>query len=448
MARELPRPQGPMVIEALPEGARIVTRSVHPWAWWVWAIGGAIAASMTTNPLLLTLITFAMITVIFLKRSDAPWARAVWIYFVMAAMILAIRMFFRVFFGGGIDGTVLFTLPEIPLPEWAAGIRIGGAVTLEGVLYTLYDSMRISTLIICIGAAVCLANPKKALKNVPAAFAEISTAIVIALSVAPQVVESIQRVRKARRLRGGVQKGVRGVVSIMVPVLEDSVERSLSLAAGMESRGYGATKDDTRVSRFTFLIMVFGMMCFLVGVFLILAASDALKTALVFFITGLTLTVIGLRSSSKRLQVTHYRPDPWGLLEYAVSLCGLLAVGIAVWQSQVAPYSMNLPFSPPRWPDLSMPLILIAVVLVAPAFFVPEPVHIAHARFAAKMAKENLDSPGDLDQTAFANPVFTDPNLTDPDFADSAYEKPVFGGHVGAEETEISKQSLKAGITR
>ena len=36
---------------------------------------------------------------------------------------------------------MLFHLPEIPLPHAAEGVRIGGPVTLEGVLSALYDGL-------------------------------------------------------------------------------------------------------------------------------------------------------------------------------------------------------------------------------------------------------------------------------------------------------------------
>ena len=62
-------------------------------------------------------------------------------------------------------------------------------------------SSLLAVMLLCLGAANSLANPKQALRSVPAALYEASVAVVIALSVAPQLVESTQRVRRARRLR-------------------------------------------------------------------------------------------------------------------------------------------------------------------------------------------------------------------------------------------------------
>ena len=55
----------------------------------------------------------------------------------------------------------------MPLPDWAAGIRLLGPVTLEALLAGLYDGLRLATMLICVGAANALANPKRLLRSVP-----------------------------------------------------------------------------------------------------------------------------------------------------------------------------------------------------------------------------------------------------------------------------------------
>ena len=55
-----------------------------------------------------------------------------------------------------------------------------------------------------------LANPKRTLRVLPGALYELGVAVVISLTVAPQLVESVQRVRRARKLRGGTRRGMHG----------------------------------------------------------------------------------------------------------------------------------------------------------------------------------------------------------------------------------------------
>ena len=68
-------------------------------------------------------------------------------------------------------------------------------MSLEGVLAAVYDGLRLATLLLCVGAANVLANPKRLLQSMPAALHEIGVAVTVALSVAPQLIESGQRVR-------------------------------------------------------------------------------------------------------------------------------------------------------------------------------------------------------------------------------------------------------------
>ena len=179
MSRVLPRPDEVLVAAVAPD-ARLVGRAIHPWAWWLWAIGAAVAVSLARNPLLLILLIAAVVFVVLQRRSQASWARSLGLYFALAGIVIAVRVLFQIVLGGLREGTVLFTLPEIDLPRWAAGIRLGGPVTLEGLLYTIFDAGRLAGLLICIGAANTLANPKRTLRNVPAAFHQVATALVIA----------------------------------------------------------------------------------------------------------------------------------------------------------------------------------------------------------------------------------------------------------------------------
>ncbi|WP_022910713.1 CbiQ family ECF transporter T component [Aestuariimicrobium kwangyangense] len=336
----------------------------HPWAWWVWALFAAGAVSVTTNPLLLVLVVAAVVAVVVARRSDAPWARSVSTYFMLALVIVAFRVVMQVVFGGQRTGFVLFSLPELPLPAWAAGIRLGGPVTLNSLLAALYDGLRLAAIIICVGAANALANPRRALRNVPAALHELSVAVVIALSVAPQLVESAHRVRRARRLRGGRVKGWRAVPALVVPILEDAVERSLTLATSMEARGYGRTRDLTRVPRWVSASLLLAVMAVTFGVFLLLGVPGGARPGVVCLLVGVVVTAVGLRASGRRLSVTRYRPDRWRWREtatVALALAGLLAVaGVMVLDAGV----LNPPTRPLTWPSLH-PLFLVAAVLFA-----------------------------------------------------------------------------------
>src|SRR3954465_6104774 len=246
-----------------PLAALRLPRIVHPIAWWLWAIGLATAATRTTNPLLLALVIGVAGTVVAARRTEAPWARAFKFYLLFGLAVIAIRVVFRIVFGGG-DGSgehVLFSMPGIPLPGFMSGVRLGGDVSAENVLAATYDGLRLATLLCCIGAANTLANPKRALRVLPAALYELGVAITVAVTVAPQLVESARRVRRARKLRGDTSHGRRAVRGIAMPVLHDALARSFQLAAAMDSRGYGRTGSlPPNVRRITIALLLAGLL--------------------------------------------------------------------------------------------------------------------------------------------------------------------------------------------
>lgn len=109
----------------------VTSRALHPGAWWVWALALAVAASRTTNPLLLGLVIAIIGFVVANRRSDAPWALAFRLYAYVGAVIVATRVLFRILIGGEDGGHILFTLPRIPLPAVrgrgvAARLDVGG----------------------------------------------------------------------------------------------------------------------------------------------------------------------------------------------------------------------------------------------------------------------------------------------------------------------------------
>jgi energy-coupling factor transporter transmembrane protein EcfT len=92
------------------------------------------------------------------------------------------------------------------------------------------------------GAAASLTSPHRLLRVLPVYVYEFGVSVVIATSVLPQLVSALSRIRMAQRLRGQKTHGVKAFKRIALPLLEESLARSLDLAAAMDSRGYGINK--------------------------------------------------------------------------------------------------------------------------------------------------------------------------------------------------------------
>ncbi len=353
----------------------------------------ATAASRTTNPLLLAVIVGAVAVVVSARRTDAPWASGFGTYLVFGLVIIAIRVVFRMVFDAQ-DGThVLFTLPSIPLPAAAAGIRIGGEVSAEGVLAAIYDGMRLATMIVCLGAANVLANPKRLLASVPSALYEVGSAVTVALSVAPQLIESGRRVTRARRLRGEVGRRTHWFRQVAVPVMTDALDRSVMLAAAMDSRGYGRTATATRASRrVTGVLVVGGLAGVCIGIYGLLDATTPRALGLPLLAVGLAAAASGFALSGTRVRRTRYRPDPWRLPEWGVTVVGLLvAVGLHLASAR-DPMLLNPPTQPLQWPALPAAATLVVLIGMLPAVLAPPPLRARTATPDDPAARTGLAS--------------------------------------------------------
>jgi energy-coupling factor transport system permease protein len=353
---------------------RRLPRAVHPGAWWVWALGLATVASRTTNPLLLALVLATLTAVVTARRSDAPWARSFGLFLRLALVVLVFRTLAQVLLGTSTSGTVLLTLPEVPLPAWAAGVSLGGPITTGALANALVEGLRLATMLACIGAANALANPKRLLASLPAALYEVGVAVVVALSFVPALAGSVQRIRAAKRLRGRPDRGVRGLASVALPVLEDALERSLALAAAMDSRGYGRRAVvPTTVRRLTSVLLLGGLAGVCLGVYGLLDASGPPLLGLAGTLLGTSAAAAGLALGGRRTLRSRYRPDPWRGPEWVTAAAGVAAITGSVATGLLAP-AMLVP-DPLPLGALPLPPLASAGVLVAllPAWLTPPP---------------------------------------------------------------------------
>jgi energy-coupling factor transport system permease protein len=218
-------------------------KSLHPLTMWASAIFLAIGVVALDNAWIALAIVGAVALLVFVRRDGSPWHRSFALSLRIGAIILSIRTIVGILIGVPIPGTTLFTIPILNLPSWMPGIRVGGAVTLERLSASLHEGVMIATIIALFGAATSLTSPHKLLRVTPSFIYEIGITFVIATTLFPQLAISARRIRTAQKLRGIENIQIR---SIAIPLLEESLSRSLQLAAAMDARGYGVSRKRSR----------------------------------------------------------------------------------------------------------------------------------------------------------------------------------------------------------
>nr|WP_138901210.1 energy-coupling factor transporter transmembrane protein EcfT [Streptomyces albidochromogenes] len=350
------------------------SNALHAGAWWLWALGLAAAASRTTNPLLLGMLVGVAGYVVAARRTDAPWARSYGAFVKLGLLVIGIRLVFSTFFGSSIPGShTLVHLPEVPLPSWAQGVRIGGRVTAEQLVFAAYDGAKLATLLICVGAANALANPARLLKSLPGALYEAGVAVVVAMTFAPNMVADVVRLRTARRLRGRPTGGVRAVLQIGLPVLEGALERSVAVAASMDARGYGRTAPvPPAVRHTTGALTLGGLLGVCAGLYGLLTAGGA-SYGLPVLAAGLLAALAGLRLGGRRGVRTRYRPDEWGVRAWLVAGSGVAVAALMMWAAAYDPAALHPSVVPLVAPELPVWPAASVLIGLLPAFVAPVP---------------------------------------------------------------------------
>ncbi len=232
--------------------------------------------------------------------------------------------------------------------------------------------MRLATIVICVGAANALANPKRLLKSMPPALYEIGTAIVVAVALLPQLADSLRGVRAARQLRGVPGGRVGRLRGIVVPVMEDALERSMSLAAGMDARGYGRAGGLTPGQRRTTgALMLTGLVGICVGTYALLDQTTPRWLVLPGLVGGAGLAAAGFWSAGRRVERSRYRPDHWHAAEIGVALSGL-----AVAAGVMGPLRGDPVLHPPldAFPTVTTTALAVVLLGAIAAFVSPPPV--------------------------------------------------------------------------
>ena len=345
-------------------------RWLHPVAWWVWGIGVSVAAARTTNPLLLLLLGVAVVHVAVVRRRPGPAGRSVRMFVQLGLFVIAVRMVLTVVFSAPGAGRTVLSLPQPPLPSWLAGLGLGGPVTADQLLGALYGGCRLAVVLVCFGAVNTVSSGYRLVRSLPDALHEAGVAVGVAVTLAPELVAEVARVRAARRLRGRAG-GLRGVRGTVLPVLESALERSVDMAASMDVRGYGRRAGSTKAQRLADGLLLGAVTVLLVvGLYGRLSPGAPGPMGFPALVGGGVLLGVVLWRGSRRSTRTVFGRDPWGWPEWAVAASGVLCAALVSLSSDRVLHPLVAPFT---WPTLSLGTVVAVGLALLPGVVAPLP---------------------------------------------------------------------------
>ena len=216
-------------------------RAVHPAAWWGWAIGMAVAVSTTTNPLPAPAGPRGRRA----RRRQPPRVLAVGAG-VPALPVARPRHRRRA--GRAPRArrpqvrhrSSCSTCPRSRSRRGRPASSSAARSTSRACSARPSSGLRLAVMIACIGAANALANPKRLLRALPARPARDRLGRRrLGVGRAPARRERPAGAAGPAAARRHQPRPPRRSRAVALPVLEDTLDRSLLLAAAMDSRGYG-----------------------------------------------------------------------------------------------------------------------------------------------------------------------------------------------------------------
>lgn len=289
----------------------------HPKAWLCWLLAAASVTLSIQNPAVTATALVALGVVAARFARGGPEGRSFSVFLKLGLIFCGVRVVLFALTGHTGD-TTLFRLPEFTTFGWLGALTIGGRVTGEVLAQSIAEGLRIVAFLATFGVFLSIVEPSRLVRMLPRRLHDAGLVLGIAITFVPVMLRTAADVRDAQRLRGHRFRGARAIRPLVMPVIASSLERSLDLAASMESRGYGGARPRTR------------------------------------------LRAEALASTDRAL--------------IAISL----AVAVAAFVARALPGAQWYPYPTLAWPSLDARLVALAAVLVAPV--VVAAIHAARVR--------------------------------------------------------------------
>jgi energy-coupling factor transport system permease protein len=339
---------------------------LHFVTWAVWTVIGAVAATMTRNPLYLAIlggVAVIQYTLAGRRSTEAQGWRAL-LRLALGLAVLTVPLNALYVHAGS---HVLFRLPT----AWPL---IGGNITLEAVLWGATTALGLMVLMAILITFNLQVGQAQILRLTPAFLYEAGLIVSIALTFIPQMLSSAREIREAQLIRGHRMRRVRDMLPLVMALLTTGLERSFQLAESMEARGFGNVRPVTQAQDALLKgLTLLGLGGVLGSVFAITYLSTGRWAARAGLVLSAALLLGVFWAQGRRVMRTRYRRERWTWRDAAAIAASLALLGVLVatrlTQSGALAYHPYKALMPPFRPWLGASLLLLA----APA--VLEPAH-------------------------------------------------------------------------
>jgi energy-coupling factor transport system permease protein len=207
-----------------------------------WVAGVSLMAVIFQHPIYLTLLFLATLPVIILADAWREWKSVVRFVFYMGLVIVAINALVM-YHGSHVLVEFTFEIPTLGNPK----------ITLEAICYGLGMALRLLVLVSAFTVLNFSVHPDDMLLAMIKLKLPYKSVLATSMSArfVPALVDDLERlidVQRSRGLemdRGKFRQRLKNKGTVLVPLLANSLDRTVQIAEAMESRAFGAYKHRT-----------------------------------------------------------------------------------------------------------------------------------------------------------------------------------------------------------
>jgi energy-coupling factor transport system permease protein len=212
---------------------RASTARVNAAAWGLWFCAVAVIPLVTRNPLYLVLALLVVLAVYVSLPKRRGAARAWRLFVIVGASLALVSVLFNVL-TVHIGDRAFARLPE----DWPI---VGGPLTWNALVYGLLSATAIATLLLAAATFNTVVRQGDVIRLLPGSFTSLGVAGSVAVTAVPGTIAAAHDIYDAQRARGQQFRGPRAATGLVLPLLGSGLERALTLAEALETRGFGAS---------------------------------------------------------------------------------------------------------------------------------------------------------------------------------------------------------------
>lgn len=335
-------------------------RPLDPRAWLLWAAAAAVPPLLGRNPWPIA-ATLLAVTGVWAVWSPGAAGRRWRPLLRLAAVFGLVSVIFNVLTVRSGD-VVIGHLPD----SWPI---IGGALTLNALVYGLLGALAIFTLVAVSATLGVVLDWTLAIRLLPDRMAPLAVAGSVAWAYLPQTTRALGEIRDAQAARGFRPRGPRDALPLLMPLLGGGLERAMITAEALEARAFGATLSaEARPGSWRLFTLLLGLTALATGVYVLILGALPAGAALAAG-GALCLTAsVAHRPAPHAARRTHYRDPVWERPEWAVAVVSVvvLAVQVALLAREPGAFRYE-PYPSLDLPAVNLPLLALLGLLLTPA---------------------------------------------------------------------------------